>query len=215
MVMYQTIIDCAKQQQKNILIIGAPRSGTHALSAELCAISGAKNLQEICITGYCNNPWDDIDKLSNAQKFTIAQVVQLTPKIVLAENIEKIKQHNVIVNIKRMDKIHQFASWMYFRVIDTTGFHGWHNHTADKTRVKEKEITATKHDIDQFKLEQLIDDYFLPDFVLCYEKLTFNTQTEMFKNQFAFSLPEIFLNLDYVKEQLGTWQYSQEHFSNE
>ena len=213
--MYQTIIDCANQHQKNILIIGSPRSGTHALSAELCAISGATNLAEICKVGYCNDPWDDINKLSHAEIMTIGQVVQLTPKLILAENIDKIKQYNIIVNIKRTDKVKQFASWMYFRVMDPTGLYGWHNHTVYKTRIKEKEITATREHIDQFKLEQLIDDYFLPDFVLCYEKLTFNTQKTIVKNQFAFPLTEIFSNLTYVEEQLGTWQYSPEHFSNE
>jgi hypothetical protein len=215
MVIYQTIIDCAKQQQKNILILGSPRSGTHALSAELCAIGGANNLAEICKTGYCDNPWNDINKLSHSNTFTIAQIVQLTPKILLAENVGKIKQHNIIVNIKRLDKIKQFASWIYFRVMDPTGLHGWHNHTAIKTKIKKEQITANKQDIDQFKLEQLIDDYFLPDFVLCYENLTFNTQKNIFKNQFAFPLPEIFSNLNYVEEQLGPWQYSQEHFFNE
>lgn len=213
--MYQTIINSAKQQQKNILIIGSPRSGTHALSAELCALGGATNLEEICKVGHYSDPWTDIDKLSHAKTFTVAQVVQMVPKLVLAENIDRIKKHNVIVNIKRSDKVKQFASWIYFKVTDPTGLHEWHNHTANKTRFKEKEITATKQDIDQFKLEQLLDDYFLPDFVLCYEQLTFNTQTTIFKNQFAFSLPEIFSNLGYVQEQLGTWQYSQDHFSND
>lgn len=213
--MYQTIIDCAKQQQKNILIIGAPRSGTHALSAELCAISGAKNLEEICKVGYCDNPWNDINELSQAPTLTIAQLVQLTPKMTLAENVDKIKQHNIIVNIKRMDKVKQFSSWIYFRVMDPTGLHGWHNHTANNTRVKEKEITATKQDIDQFRLEQLVDEYFLPDFVLCYEKLTFDTQKNISKNQFAFPLSDMFSNLNYVEEQLGSWQYSQGHFHNE
>ena len=33
--MYQTILNRARQENKNILIIGSPRSGTHALSAEL------------------------------------------------------------------------------------------------------------------------------------------------------------------------------------
>jgi hypothetical protein len=212
--MYQTILDCAQQQNKNILIIGSPRSGTHALSAELCKLGRGKSLMEICKTGYCNDPWDDINRLSSSARLTTAQVVQLTPKLVLAENVDKIKKDNIIVNIRRRDKVLQFASWIYFRVSDPTALHGWHNHNANKTRVQPGSVTAAESDIVQFKLEQLLDDYFLPTFNLCYEDLTF-TQTNFRKNTFAFHLPKMFSNLDYVKQQLETWQYSTGHFDNE
>jgi hypothetical protein len=63
-------------------------------------------------------------------------------------------------------------------------------------------------------LEQLIDDYFLPDYNLCYEDLAF-TQTAYQKNEFAFPLETMFSNLDYVKKYLDNWKYSEEHFKNE
>lgn len=210
--MYQTIINRAAQENKNILIIGSPRSGTHALGAELCVQGNGKNLMEICMVGYCANPWDDIDKLSCSPKLTTAQVVQMTPKLTLAENVNRIKQHNIIVNIRRRNKVDQFASWIYFRLNDPTALHGWHNHTADKMRSSPASIQASDYDITQFKLEQMLDDYFRPDFNLCYEDLTFSAQTAFTKNQFPFPLPEMFSNLDYVKEQLSAWQYSSEHF---
>jgi hypothetical protein len=208
--MYQTIIDCAARENKNILIIGSPRSGTHALGSELCLRGNGRNLMEICKVGYCTNPWEDIDTLSSSARLTTAQVVQMTPKLILAENVDRIKQHNIIVNIRRRNKVTQFASWMYFRVNDPTGLHGWHNHTSDKMRMTPACIEALDSDITQFKLEQLLDDYFLPDFNLYYEDLTF-TQTKFKKNEFPFQLPKIFSNLDYVKEQLDHWQYSSGH----
>ena len=210
MTTFEQIIECAKNQQKNILIIGSPRSGTHALGSELCQRANGQNLEEICKVGYCADPWDDINKLSNSPALTTAQVVQMTPKLTLAENVDRIKQHNIVVNIRRRDKVAQFASWIYFRVNDPTGLHGWHNHTADKMRSTPASQEASAHDITQFKLEQLLDDYFLPDFNLCYEDLTF-THTKFKKNEFLFHLPEIFSNLDYVKEQLDQWQYSSGH----
>jgi len=212
--MYKIITDYAGQENKNILIIGSPRSGTHALSTELSNFRHGKNLGEICMVGYCTNFWDDIDKLSSSARLTTAQIVQMSPKLTLAENVDKIKQNNIIVNIRRRDKVAQFASWIYFRVSDPTGLYGWHNHTVNKTKIKPDTITATEHDITQFKLEQMLDDYFLPTFNLCYEDLTF-TQTTYKKNEFAFPLQQIFKNLDYVKQQLESWQYSSEHFGNE
>jgi hypothetical protein len=209
--MLKFIIDSALQQNKNILIVSSPRSGTHPLGAEIAAISGAKNMQEICMVGYCNNPWDDIEKMANTKRLTVGQLVQLTPKIVLAENIDKIKKHNVIVNIKRRDKLNQFASWMYFRVLDPTGLYGWHNHTNDKIKIQPGQLTAQIQDITQFKLEQIVDDYFLPDFKLCYEELTFENQKNFKRNQFPFPLPQIFSNLNYVEEQLNSWHYTSEH----
>jgi hypothetical protein len=213
--MLDHIIESAKTQQKNILIISSPRSGTHALGSEISALLGCDNLGEICMVGYCDNPWTDIDRLVNKNKLTVAHLVQLTPKIILAEDVDRIKKSNVVVNIKRRDKVKQFASWMYFRVLDPTGLYGWHNHTTNKTKLKPGDIEAQETDITQFKLEQLIDDYFLPDFKLCYEDLTFNNQKSWRRNEFAFPLPEMFSNIDYVKKHLESWQYAPGHFANE
>jgi len=213
--MLEQIIESAKTQQKNILIISSPRSGTHALGSEISTLSGCDNLGEICMTGYCDNPWTDIDKLANADKLTVAHMVQLTPKIILAKDIGRIKKSNIIVSVKRRDKVKQFASWMYFRVLDPTGLYGWHNHTKVKTKLTPGQIEAQETDITQFKLEQLVDDYFLPDFKLCYEDLTLDKQKKWRRNEFAFPLPEIFSNLDYVKQHLEPWHYAPGHFAND
>lgn len=211
--MLNQIVDCAVANKKNILIIGTPRSGTHALGAELSAISKARNLGEICMVGRSNEPWHEINKLYNTQRLTVAQIVQLIAKMHLARDVATIKHHNVIVNIRRRDKVKQFASWIYFRVRDPTGLHGWHNHSADKTNVEQYSFEAQESDITQFMLEQLIDDYFLPDFNLCYEDIVF-TQKKYKKNEFAFPIETMFSNLDYVRQCLAEWQYAPEHFKN-
>jgi hypothetical protein len=213
--MINNIIQLAKTQNKNILILASPRSGTHALAAEISSLSGAHNLNEICKTGYCDNPWDDVDKLCSASVLTIAHIVQLTPKITLAENVSKIKNHNIIVNIKRSNVVDQFASWIYFRVLDPTGLHGWHNHTKENTRLKQGSLIATEQDITQFKLEQLVDDFFMPDFRLKYEDLLFENQATFKQNKFAFPIRQIFSNVEYVEQQFKNWQYSEKHFENE
>lgn len=210
-VVLEKIIDHAKDQNKNILILGAPRSGTHALGEELAALSNATNHSEICQVGYCDDPWHDVDLLCDAKQFTLAHIVQLTPKLVLARDVPKIKNSCLIVNIKRRDKVAQFASWIYFRVMDPTGLHGWHNHRATKTKFKPGEIEAKIEDIMQFQLEQLIDEYFLPDYRLCYEDLIFEHQTTYIKNQFTFDLPKMFSNLDLVEQHLGSWHHAAEH----
>lgn len=209
--MFETIVQTAKDANKQLLILAAPRTGTHALAQSLAQISRARNFGEICRTGYCADPWTDFDQLVTAKTFAVASVVQLTAKLALAENVEKIKQQCVVVNIRRQDLVSQFASWIYFRVLDPTGLHGWHNHTEQKTRVQPGEIVATQEDITQFKLEQMLDEYFFPDFRLCYENLDFAKQNKYQKNQFSFPLPQMFSNLDFVEQQLGLWKFSKVH----
>ena len=211
--MYQQIIQFAKEQQKNILVIGSPRSGSHALGAELAAISNATYLGEICKMSDKPTPWNEIQLLYNTDKLTVAQIVQLTPKIHLSHNVDTIKKHAVIVNVCRKNKVKQFASWVYFRLLDPTEFRGWHNHHGDNTRVLQHSIVAQEQDLIQFMLEQLVDYYFLPDFNLCYEDLTF-TQKRYQKNEFAFPIETMFSNLEYVEQYLKNWQYSTGHLLN-
>ena len=72
---------------------------------------------------------------------------------------------------------------------------------------------AQEQDLIQFMLEQLVDYYFLPDFNLCYEDLTF-TQKRYQKNEFAFPIETMFSNLEYVEQYLKNWQYSTGHLLN-
>lgn len=213
MVIYDQIIQHAKHNKKNILIIGSPRSGTHALGAELAKRSGGVSLGEICTVTGQDRPWEEITQLYNTDQLTNAQIVQLTAKLYLARDVDTIKKHVVIVNLRRRNKVKQFASYYYFRFSDPTCERGWHNHSADQTNTTPGSVEVTESDITQFMSEQLIDDYFLPDFNLCYEDLTFS-QTKYWKNTFAFPLENMFSNLDYVKQTLEDWKYSTDHFKN-
>jgi hypothetical protein len=211
MVIFDQIVNHAKEQKKNILVIGSARSGTHAVGGELAKIGQAKYLGEICRVSDKPEPWNEIQLLYDTDQLTVGQVVQLTPKIHLSHDVNSIKNHNVIVNVCRKNKVKQFASWVYFRLMDPTECRSWHNHTAEKTNVVQNSVKAQENDLIQFILEQMVNDYFLPDFSLCYEDLTF-TQTDYKKNEFNIPLETMFSNLEYVEKYLKDWQYSPKHF---
>lgn len=200
-----TILQVAHTQSKNVLIIGTPRSGTHALGSLFNAIDRRfNNLGEI----YIKDGSDLLDDIQQVYRHThplVAHIVQLSAKIALSADLATVKQHNLIVNLKRRNKVNQFASWMYFH--RTGGVNGkWHNHIAADTSLLPGAITVTKEDIDLFVTEQLTDNFFCPDYVLYYEDLNFE-QSVFKKNQYQFSIEQIFHNLDYVKQRLENWKY--------
>lgn len=197
------IAESARQQNKNILIIGTPRSGTHAL-ASLFANLKIQNLGELYqLNG--TGPLINIEKMYVHGDLKIAHIVQLSAKIVLSADLTTLKQHTIIVNLKRRNKVRQFASWMYFHA--TGGIDGkWHNHTEQDTRLMPGSITVTAEDIDLFVTEQLTDDFFLPDCVLYYEDINFS-QSKFDKNRYSYNIEQIFSNLDYVKQRLENWAY--------
>jgi hypothetical protein len=213
MVTFDQIIQLAQQQNKNILVVGSPRSGTHAVGSELADRAQARYLGEICVVDDREQPWVDIEQLYDTRYKSVAQLVQLIPKIHLAPVVSTIKKHAVIVNVCRKDKVKQFSSWLYFKNLDYNQDQHWHNHTESDTKIQPHSIQATKQDIVQFMLEQLVDFYFLPDFNLCYEDLIF-TQKRFYKNKFSYPIETIFSNLDFVKQSLNNWQYSSDHFSH-
>lgn len=201
-----SIIEFAKQQNKNILIIGTPRSGTHALGS-LFKVTDTEftNLGEICLNDESVDPLEDIKKMYQHSVPSVAHIVQLSAKIALSSDIGMLKKHTVIVNLKRRNKVKQFASWMYFHA--TGGVNGkWHNHREEDTKLSPGAITVTSSDIDLFVIEQLTDDFFLPDYTLYYEDMDF-VQSTYKKNQYRFNIEEVFSNLDYVNHRLINWKY--------
>jgi hypothetical protein len=72
--------------------------------------------------------------------------------------------------------------------------------------INKQQILATQEDINQFLLEQTIDDFFCPDEILYYEDLNFE-KSKFKKNQYAWDLLLIFSNLDFVKSKLDGWEY--------
>jgi hypothetical protein len=77
--------------------------------------------------------------------------------------------------------------------------------------IKPNTITVSEEQLDQFIIEQTIDDFFLPDFVVCYEELHFKN-SKYKKNEFSFDLKNIFTNLEFVEDRLTAWNYSKGHF---
>jgi hypothetical protein len=210
--MLDTIINCATDSNSNILILGSARSGTHALGEALsCRATMFLNLREVCGVDDRLRPWDDILKFYNHTRPVIGHIVGFTSKIKLTASVDKIKKHCVVVNIKRNDKLKQFASWMYFYKTQAP-FELWHNHKPSNMLLPQGSITATEQDIEQFIIEQTIDDFFLPDFVVDYEKTDLSNNRYQ-KNQYAFDIESIFSNLDFVKQELGNWHYSKGHYN--
>jgi hypothetical protein len=192
---------------KNILVIGSARSGTHALGSSLAAEKKFLYMGEICCQDGTTNPNSDIEKFLNITTPCVAQLVQLSSKIAISGRVAEIKAQSEIILLRRRNKLHQFASWMYFHKSGGV-LKDWHNHQADHMHINQQGILATQQDIDQFLLEQMIDDFFCPDQVTYYEDLDFE-QSTVKKNQYAWELPLIFSNLDFVESQLSNWKYYQ------
>jgi len=190
---------------KNILIIGSPRSGTHALGSHIANDRGMINLGEICINDGETDPVQDIGRLTQAREPTIAHLVQMTGKIKISGLVTSIKKSCEILVLRRRDKIQQFASWMYFHRSGGV-MRSWHNHAEEQMYLEQQQITVTDDDIDQFLLEQLLDDFFQPDQVLYYEDLDLS-KSLIKKNQYAWNLPLIFANLTLVRSRLQDWAY--------
>ena len=206
MIKLNDILNQAQQLNKNILIIGTPRSDTHALGSTFRALDTTfNNLGEICINDG-TDPLEDIKQIYKHTTPTIAHIVQLSAKITLSSEVDILKEHAVIVNLKRNNKVRQFASWMYFH--KTGGVDSkWHNHRTTDTVLLPNSIEVTSEDIDLFVTEQLTDDFFQSDYVLFYEDLNF-ASVQYQKNQYSFEIEKIFSNLDYVEHRLANWKYS-------
>lgn len=209
--MLDRIIDTALESNRHILILGSARSGTHALGETLANRSlKFRNLREVCGVDHRKRPWDDILKFYTHTQPLIGHIVGFTSKIKLTSAVALIKEHCVVVNIKRNNKVEQFASWMYFHKTQAP-FELWHNHIPNNMLLEQSSIEATEQDIEQFIIEQIVDDFFLPEFVVDYEHTDLSNQRYN-KNQYAFEIERIFSNLDFVKQQLGDWHYAKGHY---
>jgi hypothetical protein len=189
---------------KNILIIGAPRSGTHALASLIKRQKPSLSyLVEIGMSQQSETPWQDIDIfLENSANTYLAHIVQLKSKIGMLPVVDNLKKTTFVVNIRRKDKVKQFASWIYFKSIGA--IYNFNHYTEDF--VPPSSYTVSYEMIEQFIIEQLIDDQFRADLVIYYEDVDFS-KSLVKKNSYAFS-PELMIkNLDEVKLHLSTWTY--------
>jgi hypothetical protein len=203
--MLEAIVNAAINQNKNILIMGSARSGTHALGTMLANDNYFKYNGEICRMDITRDLFAELDLLCDHSTTSVSQIVQYIPKIKISKDIDKIKNHVIIVNLRRKNKIKQFASWIYFsRYHDISK--GWHSQVIDEEYSAKNQFTITNDDIELFLAEQMIDDFFKPDYSLFYEDLTFKTATTK-ENIYKFDITKIFSNLDFVKEKLENWKY--------
>lgn len=211
--MIDRIVCAATESNKHILIMGSARSGTHALGALLASkLQTHVNLKEVCGVDRRQRPWDDILQFYKKDRLLIGHIVGFTSKIKLSADVARIKEHCIVVNIKRNNKVDQFSSWMYFHKTQAP-FELWHNHAPDQMLLKPGSIEATMFDIEQFIIEQIVDDFFLPDFVVDYEHTDLNTPGYK-KNQFKFDIRQIFSNLEFVETELEHWHYAPGHYRN-
>jgi len=201
------IVAQAVAENKNILIIGAPRSGTHALGSMIANNNSFKYNGEIFRLDI-NFSWqDDFNMLADHSNISVSQLVQYTSKIKLSKYINEFKKHGIFVNLRRRDKLKQFASWVYFNRYHNAS--GWHSQTIEFNENLVGRFLITDEDIELFLVEQLLDSFYAPAYTLYYENLIFEGATQT-KNVYKFDLTTIFSNLEFVKDQLADWHYPDE-----
>lgn len=196
----QKVCDEANESNKNILIIGSARSGTHALGSEIINTDPSIiHVGEICQTV----PDKEIIDFCNSKQKSCAHITSLTAKLKISSNVKIIKDHSIIINIKRRDKVKQFASWIYAIKLSRSK---WHNIQSTQFCGSERCITASQEDIDQFMLEQMLDSFFHPDHTVMYEDMNFLLSGYK-KNSYPIDLIDIFDNKDFVIDSLKNWKY--------
>ena len=203
--MLTSIVNDAVTQNKNILIMGSARSGTHALGTMLAKNNHFIYHGEICKIDNLNNLYADLDLLYNHDNISVSQIVQYIPKVKISKYVTKIKDNAIIVNLCRRNKVKQFASWIYFSRYHNND-NGWHSQVISKEYSAENQFNITDEDIELFLAEQMVDSFFKPDYVLFYEDLNFQTATTR-ENIYDFDITKIFNNLEFVKEKLENWTY--------
>ena len=202
--MLDNIILDSNFKNKNILIIAAPRSGTHALASVIQQQDLQLNyLGEIAMHQKSKQPWTDFEMFYNNTPRKLAHAVQYYGKIFALPMIDKIKECTMIVEVRRRNKIKQFASWMFFKQIGA--IYNFQHHGQDY--IPPGSLTITLSDIEEFIVEQIVDAAFAPDHTLYYEDLILD-QSQINKNQYVYPIEQVFNNLDLVETHLKNWKYN-------
>ena len=191
-------------KNKNILILGSPRSGTHALASVISQRDQSLlYLSEVGMHQTNPAPWQDFDLFKTADTRKLAHVVQTYAKIFSISKCRAIKKSTIVVGLRRRDKVKQFASWRYFKHIGAI-----YNFQHDgQDYLPPGSLTATRQDIEEFIIDQIIDDAFCPDYVYYYEDLGLE-QSKIKKNQYVYPIEQIFSNLEFVQDWLSDWKYN-------
>lgn len=199
----QNLIQQMRKTNKNVLILGAPRSGTHALASLFVQQKlGDEYLGEICMLKKNSEPWLDINPMLSINTRKIAHIVQSYSKLFLISQILEIKKTCFIVEIRRRNKLDQFASWIYFRHIGAI----YDFSHADQDYLPPKSINITLDDIEQFLIDQTIDRSFCADVIVYYEEIDFSN-SRIKKNQYKYPIRQVINNFDLAEKYLSLWQY--------
>jgi hypothetical protein len=202
--MVNYIVHQSQKENKNILILGSPRSGTHALASVMHQVDNSfVYLKEIGMIQKNSAPWQDFKVFFDNTPRKLAHAVQSYAKIFGVSQVQQIKKQTLIVSLRRRDKVKQFASWQYFQKIGAI----YNFDHKDQDFIAPGSITATMNDIESFIIDQIIDMSFAPDYVLYYEDLNLK-QSNISKNVYCYPIENIFSNLDFVKDQLENWKYN-------
>jgi hypothetical protein len=141
-----------KFKDTNILIIGAPRSGTHALASIIHQQNPQlQYLGEIAMHQKSLHPWQDFERFYDNTPRKLGHAVQSYGKIFAVAKVSQIKQHTTIVEIRRRNKVKQFASWMFFKHIGAI-----YNFQHDgQDYLPPGSLTAKLGDIELFIIDQI------------------------------------------------------------
>jgi len=189
---------------KNILILGSPRSGTHALASVIHQQNPqVKYFGEIGMHQRRDECWKDFELFYSKHPRKLAHAVQSHGKLFALSKTQQIKKHTIIISLRRRNKIKQFTSWMFFKHIGAI-----YNFQHDgQDYIEPGSLTVTLDDIESFINDQIIDTSFNVDHTLYYEDLILS-QSGIKKNNYVYPIEQIFANLELVNEHLGNWQYN-------
>jgi hypothetical protein len=202
--MLETLFADANFKNKNILILGAPRSGTHALASVIY-----KQDPSLRYIGECGmiqtkeSPWDDFDLFTSNDHRRLGHIVQSYTKLFALHKTQNIKNNSLVVELRRRNKVQQFASWMYFKHLGEI-YNFQHN---GQDYLAPGSLTVTLNDIERFLVDQLVDRFFNPDYILYYEDLNL-ANSKIKKNHYVYPIEQVFSNLEFVEHWLKDWEYN-------
>jgi len=189
---------------KNLLILGSPRSGTHPLASVLKQQWRFRYIGETGMAQESATPWRDFDIFCEPHAVPVlAHAVQSRAKLGAIVMVPEIKRHTYILALRRRDKVSQFASWIYFRNIGA--IYNFDHRGRDYVAPASFEVTYD--DIEQFVIDQIIDDQFNADAVVYYEDLDLGTSI-ITRNQYCFDPKLMIRNIELVQQHLAQWKYS-------
>jgi hypothetical protein len=192
--------------KKGILIISTPRSGSHMLASmvyNILEIENKVNLGEI----YCH----DVDKLdilqhlknielSHAGEFIIASIVQYYAINLLIPNQKYFKDY-YLIDLRRRDKIAQYASWCIFQ---KTG-----NFSPNPESYKHLlPLPVDIEHVERFIASQNFC-YAIPAHKILYyeEVVNLNLPSSFTKNHYPIDIKDIFSDYEVIYKLLGNYQY--------